>query len=200
MICGDMDSARPEVIEYYAQKGVSICKDTDQYSTDLMKCLKFVHQTLEHTMTPAAKFSCKHGIDVVLLGGLGGRADQAFSQLHHLHTIPSLDFCAWVKDVYLITAESLVFLLEKGANKIHVPVKEKTFTENVGIIPIGKPSIITTQGLEWDVTDWPTEFGGQMSTSNHIKAEVVEISTTERVLVTLEYHQHIRESEIGGDR
>lgn len=187
MICGDMDSARPEVIEYYTHKGVSICKDTDQYSTDLVKCLKFVGRYLERVMLPGAKTSWEHGIDVVLFGGLGGRADQAFSQLHHLHTIPSLDFCSWVEDVYLITAESLVFLLEKGANKIHVPIKEKTFTENVGIIPIGKPSVITTQGLEWDVTDWPTEFGGQMSTSNHIKAEVVEIRTTERVLFTLEY-------------
>ena len=79
-----------------------------------------------------------------------------------------------------------MFLLEKGQNKIHAPVGSAQFTENVGIIPIGRPSIITTHGLEWDVTDWSTEFGTQMSTSNHIKAEIVEVDTSERVLFTLE--------------
>ena len=91
-----------------------------------------------------------------------------------------------IGDLYLITEESVVILLEKGKNRIHTPVGKILFTENVGIIPIGRPSIITTRGLEWDVQDWHTEFGGQMSTSNHIKADVVEVETSERVLFTLE--------------
>lgn len=91
-----------------------------------------------------------------------------------------------IGDLYLITAESVMFLLEKGKNRFHAPVGPRHFTENVGIIPIGRPSIITTHGLEWDVTDWTTEFGAQMSTSNHIRAEIVEVEISERVLFTLE--------------
>lgn len=124
-------------------------------------------------------------MDVAIFGSLGGRADQAFSQLHHLYTC-SQDVPSMIGDLYLITAESVMFLMEKGKNKIHAPVGPSHFTENIGIIPIGRSSIITTHGLEWDVEDWTTEFGAQMSTSNHIRAEIVEVETSERVLFTLE--------------
>ena len=122
--------------------------------------------------------------DIVILGGLGGRADQAFSQLHHLYvaneTVPN------AQGIYLITPESIVFLLDKGENVICTPTDPSLLCENVGIIPIGRPSTITTQGLEWDVDGWQTEFGTQLSTSNHIKHWEVTITTTERVLFTVE--------------
>lgn len=179
-----MDSLRPDVEEHYRSKGVKILKDPDQYSTDLTKCLKYISdQTIEkedkHDSTR------ENGIDVAIFGSLGGRADQAFSQLHHLYT-HSQDTPSIIGDLYLITAESVMFLLEKSKNRIHAPVGLDHFTENVGIIPIGRPSVITTHGLEWDVTNWSTEFGLQMSTSNHIRAEMVEVETSERVLFTLE--------------
>jgi thiamine pyrophosphokinase len=40
--------------------------------------------------------------------------------------------------------------------------------------------------LEWDVKDWATEFGGQMSTSNHVVEEWVTIETTKDVLFTID--------------
>ena len=162
---------------------MKIVKDPDQYSTDLTKCLKYMREKL--AKTEDEQKSSQSGVDVAIFGSLGGRADQAFSQLHHLYTC-SQDFPSIIRDLYLITAQSVMVLLEKGQNKIHIPVGPTQFTENVGIIPIGRPSIITTHGLEWDVTDWSTEFGTQMSTSNHIRAEIVEINTSERVLFTLE--------------
>jgi thiamine pyrophosphokinase len=200
MICGDLDSVRPGVLEYYWGKGVKIFKDTDQDSTDLMKCLKSVTES-EMLETAVKQRVPDHPepfdleIDIVLLGGLGGRADQAFSQLHYLYITANPSPNIWAKDVYLITTESVIFVLEKGLNRIYAPVKPTVFTENVGIIPIGRPSVITTRGLEWDVTEWPTEFGGQMSTSNHIKAEVIEVESTERVLFTLEYDHNVQRSE-----
>ena len=194
MICGDMDSIRPEVLEYYREKGVRILKDTDQYSTDLMKCLKSITES-ENLITGRKVWNLpeayNHRVDIALFGGLGGRADQAFSQLHHLYAIAGQSSYSWARDIYLITTESVIFLLEKGLNRIHAPVKATMFTENIGIIPIGRPSVITTRGLEWNVTDWPTEFGGQMSTSNHIKAEVIEVESTERVLFSLEQNQTV---------
>ena len=174
---------RPEVEEHYRSQGVKIVKDPDQYSTDLTKCLKYIKTYI--TETADAGESPRKGVDVAIFGSLGGRADQAFSQLHHLYTC-SRDLPSMICDLYLITAESIMFLLEKGKNTIHAPVGPKHFAENIGIIPIGRPSVITTHGLEWDVTDWSTEFGTQMSTSNHIRAETVEVETSERVLFTLE--------------
>ena len=178
-----MDSLSPAVKEHYRSKDVKIIKDPDQYSTDLTKCLKYIR---EHTVEKEDDYdSSRKGVDVAIFGSLGGRADQAFSQLHHLYTC-SQDIPSMVGDLYLIIAESVIFLLEKGQNRIHAPVGPKHFTENVGIIPIGRPSVITIRGFEWDVTDWKTEFGTQMSTSNHLRAETVEVETSERVLFTLE--------------
>lgn len=182
-ICGDLDSLRLDVEEHYRSQDVKIIKDPDQYSTDLTKCLKYIRDQIVETEDEYE--SPRRGVDVAIFGSLGGRADQAFSQLHHLYT-SSQDFPSMIGDLYLITAESVMFLLEKGKNRIHAPVGPRHFTENVGVIPIGRPSKVTMHGFEWDVTDWRTEFGTQMSTSNHIRAEIVEVETSERVLFTLE--------------
>jgi len=194
MICGDFDSIHPEVLQHYEKKGVVIIQDTDQYSTDLMKCLKCIrtsHKFLTAKDGHSHEFEdpMDERVDVAIFGGLGGRADQAFSQLHHLYDLAGHRQLSWTGDTFLVTAESLIFLLEKGLNRIHAPVRRQGFTENVGIVPIGRPSIITTHGFEWDVTDWPTEFGTQISTSNHIKADVVEVESTEKVLFMLEFDQ-----------
>ena len=162
---------------------MKIVKDSDQYSTDLTKCLKYTRDQLAKTEDEYGP--PRERLHVVIFGSLGGRADQAFSQLHHLYTC-SQDVPSMIGDLYLVTAQSVMFLLEKGKNRIHAPVGPKHFTENVGIIPIGRPSVITTHGFEWDVTQWSTEFGGQMSTSNHIRAEIVEVETSEKALFTLE--------------
>lgn len=179
-----MDSLRPDVEEHYRSKGVKIIKDADQYSTDLTKCLKHINDQLIKKDDESG-FSHQKRVDVAIFGSLGGRADQAFSQLHHLYT-GSQDASSMIGDLYIITAESVMFLLKKGNNRIHTPVGPEHFTENVGIIPLGRPSVITIRGFEWEVTNWSTEFGGQISTSNHIRAEMVEVETEERVLFTLE--------------
>lgn len=108
-------------------------------------------------------------------------------------------------DLYLVSEESITFILQTGRNVIYTPgtrrpdipraistaqageEEEKLFfEENIGIIPLSAPASITTQGFEWDVADWHTEIGGQISTSNHIRAEKVEVSTSVPVLFTLE--------------
>ncbi|MCJ1485815.1 hypothetical protein MMC06_005990 [Schaereria dolodes] len=179
-ICGDLDSLNPEVEGFFKDQGTLIEKDPDQYSTDFTKCLKQITRVMRDTK-PAV-------LDVAVFGGLGGRGDQAFSLIHRLY-IANNDPELSNTDIYLITPESILVLLREGFNRIYTPVNQKLLGENVGIIPIGKPSIITTRGLEWDVREWPTEFGGQISTSNHIRSACIEIDTTERVLLTVELGQ-----------
>lgn len=189
-ICGDLDSIYTRVKEYYQAQRVPIITEPDQFSTDFTKCLKYIEKKFnkyigDENISPEDRRSRHHGLDIAVIGGLGGRADQAFSQLHHLFAA-SGDPSLVRGDIYLITPESIIFVLEKGLNRIYTPVSADLLTENVGIIPLGRPAVITTRGLEWDVIDWPTEFGGQLSTSNHIRSEVIEVETSERVIFTVE--------------
>jgi thiamine pyrophosphokinase len=81
---------------------------------------------------------------------------------------------------------SITLLLWPGTTKIETPLKEGLITPNVGILPLFGKAVITTKGLEWDVEDWPTEMGGQISTSNHIVEDHISISTDVHVLFTVE--------------
>ena len=177
-ICGDLDSIQPETRTFFSDRGVPIIEDKDQYATDLKKSLRFV---TEHMASRTGTW------DLLVLGGLSGRADQAFSQLHHLYAIDTDLTLKHRGQTYLITPDGVLFLLKRGLNKICTPIKEGSFTENVGIIPLGNPAKITTRGLEWDVIDWHTSFDTQVSTSNHIRQDVVEVETTEVVLFTMEF-------------
>ena len=186
-----MDSLLPEVEKYYRGLGTKILKDPDQYSTDLMKSLKCIRDRRSLYISqrrrgkrPAENQSETLFLDIAICGGLGGRADQAFSQLHQLYAANQAHSTT-SDDLYLVTPESILFLLRQGLNLIKCPVGPRLLTKYVGIIPIGKPSVITTRGLEWDVTNWSTDFGTQVSTSNHIVKDIVEIETTERVLFTV---------------
>ena len=186
-ICGDLDSVLPETIAYYEQRGAKKVFDPDQYSTDLMKSLKLL-STLTQESVLQEDSSGDSQCDVIVFGSLSGRLDQAFSLMHYLFTFPRTRLVG-LRHVYLVTDEGMMFLLSEGTNLIKTPLGPGLFTENVGIIPIGGPSVITTTGLEWDVTDWPTSFGTQMSTSNHIKSDQVRVETEKSVLFTMEFHK-----------
>lgn len=159
---------------------VNIIHDPDQESTDFGKAIAWIRET-----QPA-------GTDVVALGGIGGRVDQGISQLHQLYLFQP-DATYSTGRVYLLSSSSLTFLLKAGKHRIHVREEgeSEVFGKHVGIIPLQEPSQITTQGLEWDVTDWDTRIGGKISTSNHVRPETkyVEVATTKDVLFTIALRQ-----------
>lgn len=121
--------------------------------------------------------------------------DQGLSQLHHLYLFQtSADYAEG--RLFLVSGESVTFLLKAGRrHRIHVRERDgkgsrrgpDVFDKYAGIVPVKEPSVITLRGFEWDVTDWETEFGGQMSTSNHVlpETEAVEVETTRDVLFTI---------------
>ncbi|EFQ33748.1 thiamine pyrophosphokinase [Colletotrichum graminicola] len=177
VIIGDLDSLRPSVRDYYTklEKPAEVIHDPDQYSTDFGKAVSWIRSN--------------HGpnTDIVALGGLGGRVDQGLSQVHHLYLFqPGPDYAQG--KLYLVSGQSLTFLLKPGRHSIRVREGgDDVFGKHVGILPIGGTSHITTKGLEWDVENWETKFGGHVSTSNHVlpETEVVEIETTSTVLFTI---------------
>ncbi|KAI9803161.1 MAG: hypothetical protein M1826_005025 [Phylliscum demangeonii] len=168
-ICGDLDSVKPAVRRVYEEYGVAITYRPSQYATDFAKCLQQLH----------ARSSRR----VLVFGGMSGRMDQVFSQIHQLHVFAQ-DYPGIA--VFLYTEKNVSFLLEPGLNAIHAPLSAGYFRENVGILPVGRPAVISTTGLEWDVSDWHTAFGTQVTTSNHLKNDTVTVETTERVLFTVE--------------
>ncbi len=177
---GDLDSLKDDVRDFFQDAGrTQIVRVPDQDSTDFTKALRWLK---EH-----ATRKSKDRVDVVVFGGLGGRVDQGFSIIHHLFKAVN-DEELLTGDIYLLSEQSLSFVLEKGHNLIHdlAPGVNHVFQETVGIIPVAGPAVISTKGLEWDVKEWKTELGGQLSTSNHIKADVVEIEASDRVLFTIE--------------
>lgn len=185
-VIGDLDSLLPAAHSYWSSKNVPVIHDEDQYSTDFMKAVSHIRETKGK------------GLDIVVLGGLGGRVDQGMSVLHQLYTYQKQPGYPDGK-MYLLSTEAITFVLKAGRHKIKAMAKfgedgvGAGLGKHVGIIPLKEPSIITTEGLEWDVTDWETEFGGQMSTSNHVKEEWVTIETTKDVLFTIDLELPVRQ-------
>ncbi|PLB46046.1 thiamine pyrophosphokinase [Aspergillus steynii IBT 23096] len=208
LIIGDLDSIAPAVQAHYSGLGIPVIKDEDQYSTDFTKCLNYLRAHASEIIAQKASTdsSTSAPLNTLILGGLGGRVDQAFSQIHHLYTMTQeIQHQREEGHLYLISEESITFILRPGKNVIRTPGanrplsggedsagEEHLLEENVGIIPLSGPARITTSGLEWDVTDWATEIGGQLSTSNHIRADVVEVESRVPVLFTLELAERFK--------
>lgn len=180
MIIGDLDSLTEETRSYFTStsRPSDVLHEPEQYSTDFSKAVKHVRSVCP-------------GINIVVIGGLGGRVDQGLSQLHHLYLFQTDRRYADGR-VFLLSSESLTFLLASGKHSIWVRQGgHEVFNKYVGILPLKEPSVITTKGLEWDVTSWDTQFGGQLSTSNHLlpETEVVEVESTKDVLFTIGLRQ-----------
>lgn len=173
IIHGDLDSLRDDVRAYYASHGVEVSQDHDQYSTDFGK-------TMDKISSRSHANSIK---DVLVLGTLAGRVDQGLGLLHEMireeTKHPTLR-------LWLFSETSLSFILRAGHHIIRGLQTSGLFTENIGLLPVWGPSTISTEGLEWDVKDWYTNMGGQVSTSNHVKADEVHVATSAPMLFTVE--------------
>jgi thiamine pyrophosphokinase len=175
LVIGDLDSLSLDARKYWEKKGVEIVQDHDQDSTDFGKAYHKIRKEREGEL------------NVVVLGGLGGRIDQGLSTLHHIYMFQPGTGYEHGK-MLLLSSEAITFLLKAGKHKIKardIGVGMK-LGKHVGIIPMKEASVISTKGLEWDVQEWKTEFGGQMSTSNHVREEWVEIETSKDVLFTID--------------
>ncbi|KAF9146899.1 hypothetical protein BGX30_005109 [Mortierella sp. GBA39] len=197
-IRGDLDSLRDSVKNYYQSQGVPVERNGDEYSTDFMKCVELVrardpspssltttagstvpaitseapdHRTLEERQAS--------NLGIVALGGTGGRFDQSMSSIHHLYILNQ------ERHVTLVSDESIVVVLGAGMHEITCNLDIEG--PSCGIIPVGSTeAILTTTGLKWDIEDWKTSFGTQISTSNALVGSKVTIKTNAPVVWTTE--------------
>jgi thiamine pyrophosphokinase len=176
LIHGDLDSLRDDVRDAFEACGVSVTQDPDQYSTDFGKAIGKIKAAMPRVH------------DILVLGSLGGRVDQGIGLLHELlreqkHNNPGIRF-------WLFTEASVTMLISPGTTVVQTPLQSGLISRNVGILPLYGRSVLTLKGFEWDVEHWPSELGGQVSTSNHVFADEVEITTDTEVLFTIERVRH----------
>ena len=185
---------------YYAARAVSVTQDEDKYSTDFGKVVGKLRQLVRH--------EARSHQDVLILGSLAGRVDQGIGLLHEMYREARQDVD--IKNaaeygprlrLWLYSESSCSFVLHSGRSRIVTALernengvddtteeRSSLFSPNVGLLPIYGPAAITTKGMEWDVHDWKTEMGGQVSTSNHVVdlAAGAEVETDHEVLFTIE--------------
>ncbi len=180
LITGDLDSASKESLKYFEDRGSNLIRTPDQNDTDFTKCLRIVFPLIE-----------KHGIESVLvLADSSGRIDQIMANINTLFKIENIrsksnsNGFVPVVPVYLMSSNSLSWLLVEGTHKIHIP--ESIKHRWCALIPIGSKCQATTKGLKWNLNNTVMEFGGLVSTSNTYNPDnftgIVEITTDSPLL------------------
>ena len=139
-VVGDLDSLEPQISQNLSSRGIEIHKDPDQYSTDIEKCLKWVQARCESSSSSSQEVTTTMRcppLDIIIMGNLSGRVDQAMSSLHqmyifsrdqpqqseHIHQDQS-DGCdrdERKSRYYFLSDQSLTFILEPGVNQIQFP-------------------------------------------------------------------------------
>lgn len=184
-IVGDLDSLTPTARDFFStlDPPTKLVHDPDQYSTDLDKSIRWIR-------------SHSPNMSIAILGGLEGRLDQGISQLYHM-----FKHQGDTGDVYLLSTHSMSFVMKAGRHRVLVrdgvtdpresQAETEVFGKHVGVLPLKEPSRLTLKGFEWDVSDWPTDMGGIISTSNHVlpTTEVLEVETTADVVFTIALKQ-----------
>lgn len=176
-ICGDLDSARSEVLQYYEQRGTRVLKWDDQDSTDFTKVVK---EVLSLRQRGLASFS-----SVYAMNAFEGRFDQT---LGNVQSVMLLDQELRGTPLYLVSDDSIAFLLKPSQNSIAVDTgMEKGYC---GLLPIGEPcSSCTTTGLQWNLSGQGMRFGQLVSTSNLLAPghSLVHVSTSTPLLWTMSH-------------
>lgn len=204
VIRGDLDSLRDSVRDYYASKGVLIEQDPDQDTNDLDKALQKIVAARNFDASTSSDTPTPFPYDqVIIYGGFGGRFDQEMASFQALYKWAD----TFQNRIWLYSDEtSAVLVPAKRRVEIAVPYQERSMNQNAfagktrsiviqegptcGLIPMGcKCESMTTSGLKWDLQETESEFGGLVSTSNHIIGDdrgVIIVEASHPVIFTAE--------------
>lgn len=201
-IVGDLDSLRADVRRYYELKGTVVIPQYSEYSSDLMKALKVVMldrgagRDLLRGPVPEedglsellAQYPADPDYTVYLAGGIGGRFDQTFqlvNQLYALHAAyPGLR-------LFFFLPSDVVFLLGKGTSYVRYANRRVFNTADpvpkCGLLPFRASPVLNTWGFRYDVVDWVSRVGGNVSSSNAVVGvDGFVVRTTESIVMNVE--------------
>lgn len=171
LITGDFDSAKPEFLNFYKEKGSSVVETPDQNFTDFSKSVKLAIVKTKNL-----------NVDYfVVLGAFGGRLDHIFSNINTLYEVRDQT----TAPILLFGEGSLATLLLEGDYRLHVDTGLES--EWCGLIPVSEPCTnVTTTGLKWNLEGQRLQFGSIISTSNtYDETGVVTITTDKPLLWTM---------------
>jgi thiamine pyrophosphokinase len=182
VILGDFDSARREVLEHYKARGSQLTHVSEQDSTDLDKCLRFVADG-----NRAAAGSREPEIELVLLcGTFGGRLDHQLAILSSLHA-----FARSFRRLMMLSVENLAEVLVPGSHRLVTCAQLEGPT--CGLIPCaGECLSVTTSGLRWNLQAQRMAMGELISTSNRLEAPEVAVRTSHALLWTTALSQPLK--------
>ncbi|KAF3991840.1 hypothetical protein FT663_02028 [Candidozyma haemuli var. vulneris] len=201
-IVGDFDSLRDEVKQYYRSKGTVVIPQYSQYATDFMKAIDVA--LLAHTSGKdelykqvdddsglaklVKKYQERVPFTAYIAGGIGGRFDQTFHSINQLYAT-KLEFPNI--RLFFVSDNDLVFLAPTGTTYVKFANK-KLFNQHdpvpkLGLLPFGNRVILTTKGLKYDVENWVSQVGGNVSTSNGVSGTTgFVIEATDDIVVNIE--------------
>ena len=135
-IVGDFDSIRPEVQEFYKNKGVKIFKRVDVDTTDLEKCL---YVSLEKIGEFDSGIECEQNkkFSIIILGASGGRIDHTFSAYSQVHKyLENYSYQFKETEILLLSKSSCSVYLKPGVNKIITSSTWEQKVDGYSVIPI----------------------------------------------------------------
>lgn len=159
-IVGDFDSIRPEVQEFYKQKGVKLLQRADQDTTDLEKCLylsleKISEKASNQDRTYAEEITENKKFSIILLGSSGGRIDHTYSTYSQVWKfLTSYPEELRETEVIMLSKSSCSVYLKPGQNDIIMPSKYDNKEEGYSVIPLfgeGKITVSEQENYEENV-------------------------------------------------
>ena len=182
VIIGDLDSLKSE-IKALAVGQSTVIHDKCQDTTDLQKALSYVLNN-KKTNPPA---SGTHELVVIYgAGGLKSRFDHVMSQISALYEFTP-QFAALNIRLVLLFDHNLCELLLPGSHGLSPSRVFEGAGTHCGLIPFLPVQSISTTGLEWNMENQKSTFGGMMSTCNKLTGAEVTIKTSEPVIWTTSF-------------
>ncbi|KAK9070071.1 hypothetical protein SSX86_010470 [Deinandra increscens subsp. villosa] len=180
VIKGDMDSIRPDVLNFYRNLGTKIIDNSDdQDTTDLHKCIAYILDFFADS---------KSNLCILVAGALGGRFD------HEMGNVNTLCRFSTIR-IVLLSDDCLIQLLPHTRHH-EIRIMSSVEGPHCGLIPIGAPSgSSTTTGLQWNLDNTEMRFGGLVSTSNIAVGETVTVRSDSDLLWTISLKKNSHEGE-----
>nr|XP_039265888.1 thiamin pyrophosphokinase 1-like [Styela clava] len=171
-VCGDFDSIRPEVKQFYESQSETVVTQTpDQDATDFTKGLRLIAERLH-----------QKNLDIDVIVALGGKQDKLDHSMANIDSLyAAMKFLPRCVRTCLIYDSCYICLLPMGKSAIEV----NTGMEGdwCGLVPIRRRVTLTTTGLQKNFNNDKLEFGGVENVSNKLDGSEEVIVETDHPLV-----------------
>lgn len=168
IIIGDFDSLEPEILQAFESRGSQVIQHPAHKDfTDLELALRYASE--------------QGADDILVFGALGDRWDQTLANLL-LPAHPDLVNAR----IRLIDANQEIYLIRSGQTfQVHgLP------GDTVSLVPIhGEVNGVSTQGLEYPLSDETLDFGATRGVSNVLLERQAEIFVRKGLLLCIIIHQ-----------